>query len=412
MRHLLINGRYNTFDDWGLVLSEKTLNPPAPKYYKVDVPGADGDINITQALTGNTAYENREQEFVFTMMYPTQSFEKLKTEISNAIHGQEFDYELSWDKGYTYHGWFTVDKYETDGILNRITVTVDADPYKSKGTVTKAFDVADGMTVFFDSGRKSVRPTFEFTADTILVHEGNRYVMPSGTYTINDLWFKQGMNKVTFVRGDIESHITHKEIMEKGLTHGDLGTKPVYEWFKGLPKYAVSRIVMRGTETPTSGVVTFTVTDEGGNVTTHTLDLGEFQIAANGDLVDTVTIYDGMARISKFVQMTDSETLEPYIEETGYAVPFPMPFSLEYPIASVTHDSAASVTYELSEENIERVFVEATHADYMEGGSFAMTHEEMGAYRIEQLAMYDTERSVVYEKDVEMVYVNYDWHDL
>lgn len=402
----------DTYEDLGLLMTVEEMVPPAPKFYTVDIPGGNGSINLTKVLSGDTAYENRAMKFVFTMTDPSEDFEKKKTQVSNLLHGQEHDFVLSFDPEYTYRGWFSVDSYVRRGQLRQITVNIDAEPFKHKAEKTEVVDVADGATVFFASGRKMVRPRFEFTADTVMVYENVRYVMPAGTYTINDVWFKEGANKVTFVRGALESRITHKEIMEKGFTHEDLGVKPIYEWFKGLLKYSVSRIVMKGTATATTGTVTFTVTDEGGNATTHELDLGDIQIRANGDMVDTVTIFDGMARISTFEEYVDAETSETRYEERGYAIPFPMPFSLGSPIASVTHDSAAAVTYEVTEDNVERVFVEAKHSDYMEGGQLAMTHEEMGAYKVEQLIVYDTERSVVYDKDVNLVYVNYDWYDL
>ena len=63
------------------------LNPPEPKTYTVDIPGGNGVIDLTEALTGDVAYNNRSQKFTFICINPND-FEKVKTKISNFLHGR------------------------------------------------------------------------------------------------------------------------------------------------------------------------------------------------------------------------------------------------------------------------------------------------------------------------------------
>ena len=76
---------------FGLVLLDGYVrNPPEPNVYMVTIPsldlGGNSRINLTKALTGETSYSNRLDEFTFALLYP-KDFEKTKTEIMNFLHG-------------------------------------------------------------------------------------------------------------------------------------------------------------------------------------------------------------------------------------------------------------------------------------------------------------------------------------
>lgn len=58
-------GKYHSYDDFGLILSSVHIPPAAPKTNYVDIPGADGQLDLTEAL-GCVRYQMREAEFVFT----------------------------------------------------------------------------------------------------------------------------------------------------------------------------------------------------------------------------------------------------------------------------------------------------------------------------------------------------------
>lgn len=406
MKSLIIEGK-NTFSDWGMVLTSKELTPPTPKYYKVDVPGGDGSINLTHALSGDTSYHNRSQRFVFTLIDRGVDFERAKTGISNALHGKEFDYQLSWDPGYTYRGWFTVDEYVTEKALNQLAITIDAEPYKSKGLKTEFFNVSDGITAHLSSGRKRVKPILEFSADVIVVFEGKRYVIPKGSHTINDVWFKQGVNEITFVLADQRKYITWGEL--ERFSWRELKQKAYWEWYKGIEKHSVSKIVIEGMETPVTGVIAFTATDNAGNVFTQELNLGDLKLARVGDDFDTVTIYDGSAFVRKII---DDAAMTALPLPKSYALSFPVMFSNEAEIVSLVHDSSANVTYETETINVALDYSRAKYADYVEGGKAAATFGEMEMSTWAQLTMINNGAVAVSDTPQESVFVQYEWSDL
>lgn len=396
----------NTYDDLGLIMTVEEMKPPAMKSYKVDVPGGNGSINLTKALNGDTVYENRSMTFLFTLANGGDDFEQKKTMISNMLHGQEFDFSLSFDPKYTYRGWFSVDAYERRGGLKQIKVVIDAEPYKSMGLKTDFFNVTGGIVAHLSSGRKMTKPTFEFSGDTIVVFEGARYVLPKGTHTINDVYFKQGVNEVTFVPAGITSHLTWGEA-EK-YTWNEFKASPIYEWYKGITKYYVSKIVLTAVETAVTGVITFTATDANGSTFTQTLDLGDLSIQAAGEEADTITIFDGVAHVRKIIDADGTVLPLPQ----SYTINFPMLFSNDAEIMSLTHDSLATVSYETADMNTEKIIKAAMWSDYMDGGDYAMAWGDAKGYTWAQLRNIDTGKSRVYEVETESVFVQYEWRDL
>lgn len=113
------------------MLSAMELHPPEPKVYTVDIPGGDGVIDLTEAVSGDTSYSNRMQAFEFDAL---GDFELTKTMVSSYLHGRTYDYTIPGDPGYIYRGRWAVASYEEIRTgRGRIRLVVDAEPYKSGG---------------------------------------------------------------------------------------------------------------------------------------------------------------------------------------------------------------------------------------------------------------------------------------
>ena len=50
----------HTERDWGLRMISMVIPMPEPKTNYIDIPGADGSLDLTQSLTGNVPYNMRE----------------------------------------------------------------------------------------------------------------------------------------------------------------------------------------------------------------------------------------------------------------------------------------------------------------------------------------------------------------
>lgn len=196
---LIVNGVDLSIRFQMVLLDGYTLEPPEPKTYTVDIPGGNGVIDLTEALTGDVAYKNRKQEFTFAVI-DVKNFEKVKTEVSNFLHGRAFDYTMTMDPGYTYHGRFSVDSYSheayANGLLGQFKIKVDANPYKLKEHCTYRLNATGGKLYRFESGRRPVHPVLECSQPCFVAFKGVETVIPAGTYRLNDIVFYNGVNEI------------------------------------------------------------------------------------------------------------------------------------------------------------------------------------------------------------------------
>lgn len=218
---LIVDGVDLTIQFQMVLLDGYTLSPPEPKIYTVDIPGGDGVIDLTQSLTGDVTYENRQQEFPFMVVNP-DSFERVKTDVSNFLHGKSFDYQMTMDPGYAYHGRFTVTEYSHTlysypGLVGIFSIKIDADPYKSKGLQTYYLNPTGGKMFRFESGRKPVHPVIKCTQPCRVHWKDVITVVPVGTYRLNDVIFTQGFNEI---------YINSHELFNTSWT--DLGSGGTY----------------------------------------------------------------------------------------------------------------------------------------------------------------------------------------
>ena len=196
---LIVNGVDLSIRFQMVLLDGYTLEPPEPKTYTVDIPGGNGVIDLTEALTGDVAYKNRKQEFTFAVI-DVKNFEKVKTEVSNFLHGRAFDYTMTMDPGYTYHGRFYVDSYSheayANGLLGQFKITVDANPYKLKEHCAYRLNATGGKLYRLESGRRPVHPVLECSQPCFVAFKGVEIIIPAGTYRLNDIVFYNGINEI------------------------------------------------------------------------------------------------------------------------------------------------------------------------------------------------------------------------
>ena len=143
---LIVNG-VDLSTEYGMILLDGyTLSPPEPKTYTVDIPGGDGVIDLTEGLTGDVAYNNREQEFTFAII-DVDNWERSKTMISNFIHGRLYDYKMTMDPEYTYHGRFTVEEYGHAALTRAIPVLDCFFSCSHKGLLIRILDLSHRSTI-------------------------------------------------------------------------------------------------------------------------------------------------------------------------------------------------------------------------------------------------------------------------
>lgn len=197
---LIVNGvdlavRYNM-----VLLDGYTLSPPEPKTTTVEIPGRDGVLDLTESLIGDVTYNNRSMTFTF-LIVDLEQFEVIKTQVSNALHGRKFNFEMTMDPGYTYTGRFKITSYThmatwNHGICGYIEVEIDAEPYKLKSHYVYNLNATGGAMFQLPSGRKKVHPIVEISAPARIRFKNVVYRIGAGRFQLNDVLFEEGLNDI------------------------------------------------------------------------------------------------------------------------------------------------------------------------------------------------------------------------
>lgn len=212
------------FSTYGLVfLDGYKLNLPAPKTYYADVPGGDGGIDLTD-FGGDTRYDYREQTFSLWRHGLTErTAEELRTTLAGVLHGRSVKYVLGVDPGYTYTGRWTLGEPAYEGNALTIPVTVKADPYKYRDTVTLVLYARGGVDISIVNGRRRQCPVIEVNHDSVVAYKGASWELPAGSHTISDLWLDPGESVLTINTDPTYSYATWKD--DASLTWADLADK-------------------------------------------------------------------------------------------------------------------------------------------------------------------------------------------
>ena len=227
---------HDLYEEYGMVMEDGfVLSPPKVKEYLIDRVGGDGAIDLTGAFD-DVFYEDREQEFVFGIINPSD-FEAAKTRVSSFLHGQEHDYTLTFDPGYIYHGRFFVDEYYSKMHIGRIKVKVRAQPYKSAGVRVHEVDAQAGAYVELHPGRGSVSPVFESKMPIHVMANGVDVTLPAGSHKAVGLTVRAGKSNVYVNTGGSIRGGSASWGDLSGKTWGSVAGKRWHEimWLDGKP---------------------------------------------------------------------------------------------------------------------------------------------------------------------------------
>lgn len=209
-------GDVHSGNDLGLTLSNMEITPPEPKVYRISVAAADGDIDITGAMTdGDVKYERRILTLEFAMLGGNRDIHSKYSEVMNAIHGREFSEIVFDDDGnYYYTGRVSAVALSNEPLKGTITVQCVVDPYKydwgddwlwdpfsfETGVINEMcnLQVNGSLDVTFIGQRKKYVPTINVTSAMTVQYAGKIFNLAPGNNKIFEIKFHQGINVMKF----------------------------------------------------------------------------------------------------------------------------------------------------------------------------------------------------------------------
>ena len=123
---------YTLGDENTIILSAFDAGTAEPKIYEIDLPGTNGKLDLSTALTdGSIMYNNRIVTITFTVLSSANGRTDVLTGINtikNLLHGQKIYFSNSGETKF-FHGRASVSVSEDHYIYAIVVVTVDCDPY-------------------------------------------------------------------------------------------------------------------------------------------------------------------------------------------------------------------------------------------------------------------------------------------
>lgn len=215
-------GDKHSFRDWKLLLSERPkISPPAVKTNYIDIPGGDGHIDATEALTGDVKYETRTIECTFATIQARKKWPNLYSDILDYLHGQRMKIILDEDPDFYYIGRVSVNEWKSSEKYSTIVIDGEVEPYKHElfgslddwewdsfnfenGIIReyKNLTVDGNLTFAIEGRRKKVIPTFIVESDDgsglKVRYNGTEYSLPDGSSRILNIVLNAGNNTLYF----------------------------------------------------------------------------------------------------------------------------------------------------------------------------------------------------------------------
>jgi hypothetical protein len=191
-------GGVHSYHDLHLVQALVEVAPAEPKLNFIDIPGADGAKDFSEAPAGRVVYNTRQITWTFKM-YPTDEWTVKYMHVNNALNGRRCRITLDADPDYYYIGRLAVESQEAEGILHTITVTATCQPYKLKQSETiRTVQVnTTQQTISLLNEHKPAIPLIKVTAETTLGWNGGFITLAPGEHRSLDIELPAGVSKLT-----------------------------------------------------------------------------------------------------------------------------------------------------------------------------------------------------------------------
>lgn len=198
-RRAFIIDKFNTWHDWRLTLTAKDTTDPEPKTNYVDLDGASGTLDLTEALTGEVAYNDRTVTASFWSSEGTrQEREAVVKQITAALHGKKVKIVEPDDPDHYFLGRVMVKNLERSQVHVAFEIEAICDPWRYAINETeRVVEVEDDVDVVINNhGVKTLCPEFEVEGTATVTYDGATVELADGRYKISDIKLRQGVNVI------------------------------------------------------------------------------------------------------------------------------------------------------------------------------------------------------------------------
>ena len=142
-------GDEHTLRDWGAVITNSdVIAMPEPNTVLLEVPGRSGRLDLSEVLTGDISYGNRELKLQLAARTNKERWVETCLHIFNKYHGRVVHVTFDEDPGHYYVGRAIISDPQRLGIAGQFTIMIDAEPYRYEHTLHVETFSGSTSTVF------------------------------------------------------------------------------------------------------------------------------------------------------------------------------------------------------------------------------------------------------------------------
>lgn len=215
MERYFIFNNYNTYYDWKLLLTAKTISDAEPNEYLVTIDGMSGSLDMSEALSGEVTYQDRTITATFWTNNGTRKErERLLREITTALHGKKVKV-IEPDDPYSYFmGRVKIKSKNNIFPYMEFAIEISCEPWRYALQETeRRVDVSSDAplsVILHNNGVKTLCPVITVDGIVTVEYEGVKTVLANNSYKISDIKLRQGAN-VIGVSGDGSVTFTYRE---------------------------------------------------------------------------------------------------------------------------------------------------------------------------------------------------------
>ena len=215
MERYFILDKFNTWYDWRLILTGKSLTPPEAKTNYVNIDGMSGTLDLSESLTGEVTYSDRTVSASFwTSEGSRKDREDMLRKIISNLHGKKVKIIEPDDPDHYFLGRVKVNGIKNILSYSEFTIEATCEPwrYAINDSVRRADVNSETVTdlVIRNNGVKTLYPEITVTGSVKITYDGMTTALTDGTYKISDLRLRQGVN-IVGVSGTGSVAFTYKE---------------------------------------------------------------------------------------------------------------------------------------------------------------------------------------------------------
>lgn len=214
MERAFIIDNLNTYNEWRLILTAKSITSPPLKTKYVSLDGMNGTLDLSEVLTGEITYGDRTVSASFLLTEGTRLERNfVLREIVKRLHGRKVKIIEPDDLDHYFLGRINVKNLENILPYAKLSIEAICEPWRySLYDIVRRVDVNDQTVeiIITNNGAKTLIPEITVTGEVDIIFKNNQVSLTDGTYKISDLKLYSGANVIKVI-GTGSVIFTYKE---------------------------------------------------------------------------------------------------------------------------------------------------------------------------------------------------------